>query len=329
MYGYENDVAYNNYIYNDYLTKFWGDSLSFIYFEETFWMQHPYCILDTDDDDLISIGVLFLEFLQERLEDLLDYGIRPYDVSWDSSNVLNTTYGVYPQDVTEDESFALEFPDADTVTDLQEKWLDLKVPVYLRLLLEVSSEMQETTTGTDTIWLDAIRGLAYFARYMEDDAYYTASCFASQMYDCSASEAWPNGTLADDRDKIIEIVESKMTVTNGDGEVALYNAINTTLTEMKYLKEYEFEDDYNFVLIIISSPNSVSSTVSLTSEELLEIVGVNYEQDDIHIYPIYFSSDDTDETKRVLEDIAVRTNGVYSSTTTEMPATLKAIGWYF
>ena len=69
--------------------------------------------------------------------------------------------------------------------------------------------------------------------------------------------------------------------------------------------------------------------MSLTSEELLEIVGVNYEQDDIHIYPIYFSSDDTDETKRVLEDIAVRTNGVYSSTTTEMPATLKAIGWYF
>ena len=127
MYGYENDVAYDNYAYQDYLEKFWSDKLSFIYFTETFWMDHPYCILNKDElswinNDLLDIAEEFLDYLttDDKIEHLLDYGIRPYDDDWDSSHVLNDSYGVYPKEVSESESKSLRFPDSDTVTTLQE-----------------------------------------------------------------------------------------------------------------------------------------------------------------------------------------------------------------
>lgn len=358
MYGFENNVAYNNYLYNDLMETLWDDNLSFVYFSSSFWMNHPVCILDNADwisNDLIEISTRFKDYItsQDELSSLVDFGIRPANYSdsdtdylndtdtdtltddtddSDSSGILSESYGVNP-DITTSNTNELGFPEVDSIVSMREEWQNLKQPVYLQLLLDVSNGMNDRISGTQTIWSGAIQGLEYFAEVLESTAVYTGNCFSETIVSCGGVETWPNGTLETSREDISEFVEDKLVISPKSTR-AVWKNINTTLSELRDLKTANDLSsapgtNFNYVMIIITGDNNYDQ--GITEDELLDVIGINFEPDDIKIFPILYWSEEGEggTTERVLTDIATRTNGEFFRTTSAVEDILIEIGYYF
>ena len=343
MYGFENDVAYNNYQYYDLLNALWEDKLAFVYFENSFWMTHPVCVLGSGESgctncystDFRELSNAFQKFLtnETHKELLLEDGIRPYGMSSEEieslSTVLTSTYGVNPSI----SSGELTFPSYDTISSIRTAWQDLKEAVYLRILLDVSFEMNTQISGKSiTRWAYAVDGLDYFAEVLEDNAIVEIVCFAQLIVECGTSafpvnSSFGNNTLEYTREDVTSYIADELTL-SGQEDVAVFDAINETITDLRQVKN-EYDGDnraYNYVLVVISEDDTSSD---ITTDELLEQVGINYSPNEVHIFAVNFWGESGSETESVFEEITIRTNGEHYETTSDMPSILEEIGYYF
>ena len=339
VYGFENDVAYNDFLYSNLLESLWEDTLALVYFTSSFWMTHPACYLDDaeylTENKIKTLAVSFRDYItnSSRLESLLDWGIRPSGVAkevLENSTVLSTEYGVNPTITTRSTSTnKLGLPTFNTVEKVRKNWQKLKEPVYLMILLDSSNDMTDEIAGKgETKWARAIKNLGHFAEVLEDNAIVNMTCFAENIVQCG-SVSYPNGTLEESRDDIISFVSSDMVV-SGDSTVALYKNLNETLQWIRQLKETndDVSNFFNYVIVIISQDDTTKSRF-ISAEDLLDVVGINYTPDEVHIFPISFWGSSGGRTESTLKEIATRTNGNFYATTDDMEDIFEEISYYF
>jgi Ca-activated chloride channel family protein len=110
--------------------------------EGTFWANHPYTILNAPwvTDQARAAAADFQAFLLDRPQQLkaLSLGFRPADPSIPLGAPLDAQHGV---DTSEPKT-VLETPTVDVISGVQALWDQVKKPVDLVVLLDVSGSMQ-------------------------------------------------------------------------------------------------------------------------------------------------------------------------------------------
>ena len=109
--------------------------------EGTFWSDHPYVILNAPwvTDEMKEAAGLFEDFLLDRpqQESAIALGFRPADRGIALTSPLDAQHGVDPQQPYT----VLEVPSADVITGVQELWTQVKKPVDLVVVMDVSGSM--------------------------------------------------------------------------------------------------------------------------------------------------------------------------------------------
>lgn len=110
--------------------------------EGTFWSDHPYAILDAPwvTEEQTEAAELFQAYLlsEEQQRRALEFGFRPADPSIALSSPLDTDHGVDPSQP----QTVLEVPEADVLVEVWDLWRDVKKPVDLVVVMDISGSMQ-------------------------------------------------------------------------------------------------------------------------------------------------------------------------------------------
>ena len=110
--------------------------------EGTFWSNHPYAILNASwvTDEEREAAEIFCDFLlaPEQQERALEVGFRPADVNISLRSPIDTNHGVDPSQP----KTILEVPSAEVILGIQNLWHNVKKPVDLLLVVDVSGSME-------------------------------------------------------------------------------------------------------------------------------------------------------------------------------------------
>ena len=208
-------VMYENLVINQETKRLNGESFQLpvvaIYPKEgTFWSNHPYAILNagwvTDEDR--EAAEIFRDFLlaPEQQERALEVGFRPADVNISLRSPIDTQHGVDPSQP----KTILELPKAEVILGIQDLWHDVKKPVDLILLVDVSGSMEGDKIAA------ARTSLSQFIERLGDNDRLAVLLFAD-----SVGQMSPLTELGPKRDdvsnRVSGIIES--------GNTSLYDAI--------------------------------------------------------------------------------------------------------
>lgn len=140
-------VMYENLVINQENKRLNGESFQLpvvaIYPKEgTFWSNHPYAILNASwvDDEEREGAEIFRDFLlaPEQQERALAVGFRPADVNIALRSPIDTNHGVDPAQP----KTILEVPSAEVILGIEDLWHEVKKPVDLLLVVDVSGSME-------------------------------------------------------------------------------------------------------------------------------------------------------------------------------------------
>jgi len=233
-------------------------------------------------------------------------------------------------------------PDDRTINCVQRLYQDVKRPLRIALMLDVSTYQSETTSDGDTRWSFVKKAVQQLPTYLEDDVNITLTCFAESMYEwggagqnCASGESWPDGTLETNRGEVYDYFANEMLKTEN---AYFYEAFNTTY-QMVYNEMVNDEDGlYKYVMLVITHPDAREDGTDEEVEEqleaeasLLHLVGMALEPEDtVPVYALHYFGLPSQVTSQTLEAIADRTNGAYAEVRDDgIKSALKDFLYYF
>jgi Ca-activated chloride channel family protein len=255
--------------------------------EGTFWSDHPYIILNAPwvTDDQREAAEDFQAFLLDRPQQLraIELGFRPSDVSIPLAAPLDADHGVDPAQP----QTVLEAPTADVLAAVLDLWRQVKKPVDLIVLIDVSGSMQGEKIAA------ARASLLEFVEQLDDRDRLEVLVFSDDVLILT-----PLTELGPKRDDVLRRISG---IIEG-GNTRLYDA---TLTALDAL-QLNGDPDHIRAVVVLSDGMDTQSTSTL--DDVLTSIGQVSEEGgtSIKLFTIAFGND---ADKNVLRQMAETTGG--------------------
>jgi Ca-activated chloride channel family protein len=254
--------------------------------EGTFWSNHPYAILNAPwvTDEQCEAAEAFEAFLLDRPQQLraLEYGFRPADPSIPLTAPLDAAHGVDP----EQPETVLEVPSAEVIIGIEQLWREVKKPVDVVVVMDVSGSMggeKISAARTSLIeFINLLDGRDRLQIILFDDELVTLT---------------PMSQLSDKRADVTRRVSG---IVEGD-DTRLYDAVKLAYEEI----EANGDPDHIRAIVVLSDGQDTASELSLG--QLLPVIHAHSESGSgTKIFTIAFGGD---ADKDVLQQIAEPTGG--------------------
>jgi Ca-activated chloride channel family protein len=255
--------------------------------EGTFWSNHPYAVVNAPwvTEEQKSAAEDFQNFLLDKPQQIraLEYGFRPADVSIPLTAPLDADHGV---DISQPKT-VLEVPSADVTAGVVEMWEEVKKPVDLVVVMDVSGSMSGEKIAA------ARSSLTAFVNLLDDRDRLQVIIFNTDLTILSdLSELGPKRTEVTNR--VSGIIES--------GGTRLYDATLMAFDEL----ESKADPKHIRAVVVLSDGQDTDSEASFALVK--DQIGVNAERggNATKLFTIAFGSDaDT----AVLQELAEITGG--------------------
>ncbi|NDJ52515.1 MAG: VWA domain-containing protein [Chloroflexi bacterium] len=242
-----------------------------IYPEEgTFWSNHPYAILNAPwvTDEQRVAAEMFEAFLlaEPQQQQALQFGFRPADPSIPLGAPLNADHGV---DINQPQT-VLEVPDADVIVSISQMWREVKKPVDLVVVMDISGSMRGQKIAS------ARTSLIQFIDLLADRDRLEIILFDDDLI--TLTELSP---LGEKRAEVIQRVSGVIE----DGDTRLYDAIQLGYDRV------ETVGDPNHIraLVVLSDGDDTASTL-LFEPLLAQVANVSEGGDSTKIFTIAFGA---------------------------------------
>jgi Ca-activated chloride channel family protein len=260
--------------------------------EGTFWSNHPYAVINAPwvTEEQKAAAEKFQDFLLEKPQQIkaLEYGFRPADVSIPLTAPLDTEHGV---DISQPKTI-LEVPSAEVTAGILALWKEVKKPVDLVVVMDISGSM-----GGEKI-AAARNSLKSFISLLDDRDRLEVIVFSTQLSILT--------DLSELGSKRTEITNRVSGVIEGGG-TRVYDATLMAFQEL----EAKGNPKHIRAVIVLSDGQDTDSVANL--REVKDTIGIGPEEggNAPKLFTIAFGSDaDTD----VLKELAEITGGKqYSS----------------
>ncbi|MFP4346630.1 MAG: VWA domain-containing protein [Anaerolineales bacterium] len=275
--------------------------------EGTFWSNHPYAILNAPwvTEEEAEAAVIFRDYLLADSRQLraLEYGFRPADPAIPLTSPLDSNHGVDPMQP----QTVLEVPSAEVIQGIQDLWREVKKPVDVVVVMDVSGSMEGRKIST------ARTSLLQFIDILDDRDRMEILLFSHQL-----TTLTPLSPLGEKREEIKRRVSG---IIEG-GDTRLYDA---TYGAYRALQE---EGDPHHIRAIVVLSDGADTASELSFDELLQLVGNMSEGGDAtKIFTIAFGKDASLHT---LEGISETTGGkLYESDPETIDAVYADIATFF
>jgi Ca-activated chloride channel family protein len=267
--GYESDVIANHK----------GDNgLIAIYPKETFVAEYTACAVGSASGDAAPF-ILYLT-TPEAQQAALANGFRPADPKSALGSPIDEGHGVDP-----DAKFQpIAMPSVDTIRAVQNTWSELKRPLNVVLIIDVSGSMNDGGK------LDGARiGAKAFVDRLGNDDLLTIYTFSDNYF-----MALPQTRVGDSRQRILDRIDSL----KASGSTALYSTITFARQSMK-----PDSKRINAIVVLTDGQDTVhSATLNDVLQALKQAKGA------VTVYTIGYGGD---VDSRVLTQIADAGNGSY------------------
>lgn len=247
----------------------------------------------------------------------------------------------YVGEVYNDTFVQLTNPTDRTLNCVQQLYQEVKRPMKLRILLDVSGEMSESL-GEETRWTSLVPALLQIPTYLEDSANVSLTCFADQLYErggagqqCWSGSAFPDGLLEDGRDDMYDYFDEGELL-KSDDDCAFFEAFNATYQEFYAQMAADTESVYKYVMMVIFTRDyrdvagGYETDLETMQEELLDLVGLALEPGDtVPIFALAYYSHPNDYAWETVEMMADRTNGEFiNALSDDVKTELKELLYY-
>jgi Ca-activated chloride channel family protein len=215
-------VMYENLVAAQESKRFTGQSdqmpVVAIYPKEgTFWSNHPYAILNAPwvSDEQREAAQAFEGFLLDKPQQTraIEFGFRPADPSIALTTPLDAQHGVDPAQP----QTVLEVPSAEVTAGIQTLWEDVKKPVDLIVVMDISGSMRGDKISS------ARRSLLQFIDLLDDRDRLEIMLFSDDLVTLT-----PLSPLGEKRDDVTRRVSGIVE----QGDTNLYRAIDTAYGEL-------------------------------------------------------------------------------------------------
>jgi len=255
--------------------------------EGTFWSNHPYAVLNAPWVTAAQRAGAedFQAFLLDTPQQLkaIELGFRPADPAIPLTAPLDAQHGV---DVQQPQT-VLEVPPADVIQGIQALWLEVKKPVDLVAVIDVSGSMEGDKITA------ARASLVQFVNLLDGRDQLQVIAFNDTV-----TTLTPLSPLAEKREDVARRVSGIIE----DGGTALYDAVAQAYAEL------EANGDPDHIRAIVVLSDGVDQDSSSTLDELIRAIGSTGEESGraIKVFTIAFGED---ADPAVLKEIAEATGG--------------------
>jgi len=217
-----------------------------------------------------------------------------------------------------------DLPSVKTQTCVRLLYQDVKRPLKLTLLLDVSETMQDSTEDEDyTRWERIPPALRQLTAHLEDSANITVQTFSESLHSPSiaATEGpMPVGILEDVREELSEYWDYGMI--KADEETYFFEAFNETYFSLVEEMETDTEG-WKYAIMVLTHPDVRDSggkddvkEIEELEKSLLDEVGVITDpENNVPVYALMYYGDTDDVTYDTLRNLADRTNGEFVAVT--------------
>lgn len=254
--------------------------------EGTFWSNHPYVILDASwvTEEQREAAEVFEAFLLDKPQQLLaiEYGFRPADPAIPLTAPLDEQHGVDPKQP----QTVLEIPDADVIRGIEALWHQVKKPVDLVLVVDISGSMSGEK-------INAVRtSLVEFINLLGDKDRLEILTFNTEIVPLT-----PLTELGEKREDLTRRVSGIIET----GDTRLYDAVLAAYSEL----ETNGDPDHIRAIVVLSDGQDTASQQDL--EHVLTVIGSQAESGDAtKVFSIAYGNDADEE---ILKNIAEVTGG--------------------
>jgi Ca-activated chloride channel homolog len=280
-------VLYENLVVTQEAKRISGESQQIpvvaIYPKEgTFWANHPYGILDAPwvTAEQREAAGIFQTYLLDKPQQqrAMQLGFRPSDPSIPFAAPLDAAHGI---DTAQPKTI-LEIPGADVIQAVSDAWKELKKPVDVEVVVDVSGSMGGQKISA------ARTSVAQFISMLEDRDRLSVTTFSS-----SIKILTPLSPLGEKRDQITRRVSGLIE----GGNTLLYDAVSSAYEDMKA----NGDPKHIRAVVVLTDGQDTASSNSL--QDVLSAIGSSSEEggNSIKIFTIAYGSD-ADES--VLKQIA-------------------------
>ena len=326
-YGFESDVAILNNKFRDQLLYLWNDTLSFLYLDKTYWIEHPVCKLTGaswyNDHGNGLVADYFINWIKDSCDDtqciadLQKFGLRPYREELnDDISIITNENGCNPFVSTSD-SPRYSKADVPTAMCMRQEYQQQKKDLRLQILLDVSGQMQESVTDGESRWAAVVDSLPKLPTNLGANTQIYLTCFYEEIIPGSgcAETIYPNQTLQYDRAELINYFTNSITPRSGNKQRDVFSSLNQTYTNFIQLQEES--NGYRYIILILTEEDSMGNNDDALS--LLKNIGLSFTPNQIQIYPILYYPEEGEDslTATTLQEIATRTNGQFSTATSD------------
>jgi len=284
-------VMYENLVAEQESKRITGESTQLpvvaIYPKEgTFWSNHPYATLNAPwvTEEQKTAADDFLAYLLDKPQQLkaIEYGFRPADPSIALSSPLDTQHGVDPNQP----QTVLEIPTAEVISEIQSLWKQVKKPVDLVVVMDVSGSMSGDKISS------ARTSLLQFVDLLDNRDRLEVILFSHQL-----TTLTPLSSLGEKRADITRRISG---IIEG-GDTRLYDAVDLAYEEL------QANGDPKHIRAIVVLSDGADTFSDLTLEQLIAQVGNLSEGGNAtKIFTIAFGKD---ASEHVLQQISESTGG--------------------
>ncbi len=284
-------VMYENLVVEQERMRLSGESSQLpvvaIYPEEgTIWSNHPYAILNAPwvTEEQAEAAEIFEDFLLDKPQQLraIEYGFRPADPAIPLASPLDTQHGVDPSQP----ETVLEVPSAEVIVGVQALWREVKKPVDLVVVMDVSGSMQGQKIAS------ARQSLLDFIELLDDRDRLQIILFSHDL-----TTLTPLTSLGEKREGVRRRVSG---VIEG-GDTRLYDAVQVAYEELR-----ENGDPKHIRAIVVLS-DGADTVSNMNLDQLVQQVGNLSEGGNAtKVFTIAFGND---AVEHILQRIAESTGG--------------------
>jgi len=294
-----------------------------LYLDNAYWIEHPICKLTGASwygDKEEKVAEAFVNWINsgDKLNDLENYGLRSFARNNQSTELTDSI-------ISEENGCNLnierenEYSDPSVITSLcmRQEFESLKKDTQLMILLDVSGNMQTRVSGSETRWAQISAMLPLIPDTLADADTINLTCFNDFVLEgpgCS-STPYPNGTLSATRDALIDYFSDSISPVRKEDNVNLFSSLNEAYRVLNHTQSIE-GSKYRYILLVITEDDN-SENSNENAIDLLESISLSFNSEQIHIYPILYYGLENGITATTLQELAKRTNGQFSTATSE------------
>ncbi|CEM31883.1 unnamed protein product [Vitrella brassicaformis CCMP3155] len=288
----------------------WDDDFVFIYPSDgTYWMDHPFCVVDGVEwttDEQAEAALTFIRYVtdKDRNDMLLDYGIRPFsgrrEVSSEGFPPFTRENGVIP---TKNPTNVpqLPFPDTSVIRAVIDTWKANKKPAVVVLTVDTSGSMR----GGKLQEMKAAVGEFLNAMQPHDELYLIRFSEDVQLLEQQS------GLIGEKRDELLAVVDNFV----AGGATALYNATRDSLeliAAMRAAANDTFDKSWD---VVIMTDGMDEGENHISKDEVYSMLPGSEDPTAVHIYSVAFDFNDNSAQAQAgrdfLRTIAEDSNGKY------------------